>query len=626
MYSMFAGLSASHQPPCLDSGASFTFFQKAQQAVPGTYNQGSQEMITLAAGKAKAKCLGTGSISLGNLEIPDALHVEGMNGTLVSVSQICDQDKIVVFTKKEAIILDTSSFAVKESLVLCTVPRHDSGLYHFKAASHTSKSAIRDPQRIQLIHRRFIHANEYIVRKSLIEAKRTNSMNFNVSGKLKVCHPCQLGKAHRKPFKGTFTEASYPGEVVHADLDGPLPASHDGHKYLCSFVDQSSRYIMIATFCAKSDAENAFEMYKASTVVKCFPKGIQRLHTDGGGEFVFADNQNSMEHTSTTTNTPQHNPFAERVNRTIFDPVRTLLEESGLSKKYWDHAAQHVAYVKNRLHTKTIKKSPYEIVTGNRPPLHYVRVFGCASFIYNEDPESKVHARATPGIYLGSDDNGIFKCEVLKSRKIVYSRNVTFDEEQFPAIDFAESSSSSGESDAEFIPDVSEEETTSDSDEFSISSSSELSCEYIPVTINEEIGPVIERNNSSSITPSPAPERRTHPSRNRTMPDRFNPSAQVARHFAGNIINIPITTADSPTIKQALEESSPEERQLWIAAIEEELQNLDRANTWKSIGNYGDAKQKRMLGKKLLPTHLVLKVKRNENGDPIRFKNSRKYY
>ncbi len=40
---------------------------------------------------------------------------------------------------------------------------------------------------------------------------------------------------------------------------------------------------------------------------------------------------NIFGHTETTPNAPQHNLLVERVNRTILDPVRTLLEEAGLS-------------------------------------------------------------------------------------------------------------------------------------------------------------------------------------------------------------------------------------------------------------------------------------------------------
>lgn len=52
-------------PPCLDSGATSTFFQKANEVSPGSYKQGSFETVTLAAGTQKAKCLGKGTITIG---------------------------------------------------------------------------------------------------------------------------------------------------------------------------------------------------------------------------------------------------------------------------------------------------------------------------------------------------------------------------------------------------------------------------------------------------------------------------------------------------------------------------------------------------------------------------------
>ena len=84
--------------------------------------------------------------------------------------------------------------------------------------------------------------------------------------------------------------------------------------------------------------------------------------------------------------------------------------------------------------------SPYERLTREKPTLHHIRVFGCGAFVYNESPKSKVHARAVSAIYLGSDNHDIFKCELLASRKIFYSKHVTFDEPAFPALEFPDSS------------------------------------------------------------------------------------------------------------------------------------------------------------------------------------------
>lgn len=142
-----------------------------------------------------------------------------------------------------------------------------------------------------------------------------------------------------------------------------------------------------------------------------------------------------------------------------------FLEESGLSNKYWEHTAYHVAYVKNRLQNKNLGCSPFEKLTNGKPSLHYIRVFGCSAFAYDENPLSKVHARSKIGIYLGSDDYGIFTVELLKGKKILYSRHVTFHENKFSALEFNSSSSSGSDADeADILP----EHYSDDSDTYEV--------------------------------------------------------------------------------------------------------------------------------------------------------------
>ncbi len=228
-------------PPCLDSGASNTFFRNANEVVPGTYKQGHQGTVQIAAGADNPKCLGTGTIRIGKLDLPQSLHVEGLNGTLISVPHVCDQKKIVVFTSKEAIILDTTKLSVDKDLIVAKIPRdHKCNLYQFTPKSNNIPKISKTVD-IKLLHRRLIHAHERTIRKSYAESINSKNSGKSVSGKMTPCHPCALGKAQRLPFSSKFTPATTPGEVVHSDLDGPLPRSTEGDKYMCTFVDQASR-------------------------------------------------------------------------------------------------------------------------------------------------------------------------------------------------------------------------------------------------------------------------------------------------------------------------------------------------------------------------------------------------
>ena len=203
---------------------------------------------------------------------------------------------------------------------------------------------------------------------------------------------------------------------MHSDVVGPLPVTDDGMRYTVTFQDQFSRLTHVTGLPEKHKAAEAFELYKEDRLVrKYFPKGVERLHTDGGGEY---ERVSAVDASKTAPNTPQHNPFSERINRTLLDPIRVLLEQSGLSAKYWQYALNHIAYIKNRIPHSALGCTPYEKLTGEKPKLHHLRTFGCSTFIYKNNPESKVHAWATPGILLGCKDHSVYIVERLSDGKI----------------------------------------------------------------------------------------------------------------------------------------------------------------------------------------------------------------
>ena len=109
--------------------------------------------------------------------------------------------------------------------------------------------------------------------------------------------------------------------------------------------------------------------------------------------------------------------------------------------------------------------------------------------------------------------------------------------------------------------------------------------------------------------------------RNRKQPDRYGFGNANVSHKANMVIKIPVTTSDEPTVHQAMT-ATPKEVELWIEAIEEELAGLNENGTWKPLGEVmrGANGQVGPKGERLLPTHINLKIKRNEDGLPIRFK------
>ena len=91
-----------------------------------------------------------------------------------------------------------------------------------------------------------------------------------------------------------------------------------------------------------------------------------------------------------------------------------------------------------------------------------------------------------------------------------------------------------------------------------------------------------------------------------------NRTSQVT-HAKSAVINCEITTSDTPSVSSALN-ATPPEVELWQAAIEDEFKSLEEKGTWVEVG------QAETREKSVLPSHIVLKVKRDSDGQPVRFK------
>ena len=114
-----------------------------------------------------------------------------------------------------------------------------------------------------------------------------------------------------------------------------------------------------------------------------------RIRTDYGGEFIskhFKDvliqNQITLEQSSPYS--PHQNGTAERNCRTLFDMDRSLLFESKLAKGFWTYAVMASTFIRNRCFNQRTKETPFYMMTGIRPDVSKLHVFGTLCYPYNE--------------------------------------------------------------------------------------------------------------------------------------------------------------------------------------------------------------------------------------------------
>ena len=156
------------------------------------------------------------------------------------------------------------------------------------------------------------------------------------------------------------------------------------------------------------------------------------LRSDNGGEYTSNQfkmfcNDKCIIPQLTPPYTPQLNGVAERMNRTLVESARCMMEHFKLSKSYWGEALTTAAYIRNRCPTRATdaEKSPYEFWTGKKPLLKNLKVFGCHAYVHiPTEKGSKLDARSVLCRFLGySDHEKTYRFEKLAGRIILVSRD-----------------------------------------------------------------------------------------------------------------------------------------------------------------------------------------------------------
>ena len=124
-------------------------------------------------------------------------------------------------------------------------------------------------------------------------------------------------------------------------------------------------------------------------------KKIKTLQSNRGGEYLsheFSDHLKScgIVPQLTPPETPQRNGVFERRNRTLLDMVQSMMSQSDLPLLFWGYTLQTAAFTLNRVPSKSIDKTPYEIWTGKTPSLSFLK-FRVVKHLSNDSSLTSLH-------------------------------------------------------------------------------------------------------------------------------------------------------------------------------------------------------------------------------------------
>ena len=135
----------------------------------------------------------------------------------------------------------------------------------------------------------------------------------------------------------------------------------------------------------KSETFEKFKEFQSEVENQCGKK-IKALRSDRGGEYLshkFSNHLKSCGIVSQLTppGTPQRNGVSERRNRNLLDMVRSMMSQSDLPLSFWGFALETAALTLNRVPSKSVVKTPYEMWNGKSPKLSFRKIWGSDAFV-----------------------------------------------------------------------------------------------------------------------------------------------------------------------------------------------------------------------------------------------------
>ena len=459
--------------------------------------------------------------------------------------------------------LDQRSCRITKNGETVVVGKRHGGLYKLilKVIPPQSPAEVYVASRVdslQVWHERLGHQNKQYVEKYL----KKHGITYTRDNQL--CEACILGKQHRLSFGTRMTTTVKPGELIHADVCGPMQEdSFRGYRYFVNFKDDFSKYRDVYFMKQKSEVAEKLKYFLAK--VKTAGHTVKELLTDGGGEFDNKEvrqitQQIGLNHRMSMPYTPEQNGAAERENRTLVEAARSMLQSTKLPNKLWAEAVNTAAYILNRTGpTKVAGKSPYELWTGKEPSVDHLKNFGTECFVHvPKQKRQKLDPKSIKGQvvgYCGDDGYRIY----VPVHNVITSRDVIFKEELPTSAEQTDSSNEETEADVKLLNEADHIQDCHDCEDSS---------------------------------------RRTLRDRSQIqLPARYEDYAMFADYSEPNSYSEAMVSEDS---------------QEWHSAMDEEMKSLAENNTWELV----DKPDNRMV----IANRWVYRVKTNLDGTVDKFK------
>eukprot|EP00833_Pecoramyces_ruminatium_P004671 jgi/Orpsp1_1/1178703/evm.model.c7180000066417.1 len=295
-----------------------------------------------------------GYLNNNKIVLNEVYYVPNINKNIISVSKLIQQSyKVIFFNHKNK---SCSSIYDQHGQRIINIFPNNQNIFtvwisnnklNFQNNNINRKtimnfSHLNKVDKISLWHRRLGHYNMNSLKSKLLK--------INIKSK---CPICSNSKLKSFPYKKFSNKSKSPFELLYMDLVGPVDESIHGNKYFLTILDDYSRYGWVLFLENKSETFDKFYQW-LKEIENIFRKSISFIRTDNGTEFSNRKfnslcSEKGIIHQYTTPYNPQQNGHAERFNGTLINSSKALLNDSKLSRKFWEYAVDTSNYIHNRI-------------------------------------------------------------------------------------------------------------------------------------------------------------------------------------------------------------------------------------------------------------------------------------
>lgn len=194
------------------------------------------------------------------------------------------------------------------------------------------------------------------------------NMRKEVENYVKKCRSCQMNKMSkprkRAPMEITTT-AEVPFEKCSLDIVGPMPETERGNRYILTFQDDLSKYV-IAVPISHQDAETVAKGFVTHVVLKYGTP--HTVLTDQGTNFLSDVFKNTckllkIKKIQSTAFHPETNGGLERSHRVLAEYLRHYIRED---QSDWDDWVPFAMFTYNTTEHTATGYTPFELVFGRK--------------------------------------------------------------------------------------------------------------------------------------------------------------------------------------------------------------------------------------------------------------------